>query len=573
MKKTIQIITVIVLILAILGCSVWYLFAYDREFTRDMLLNCARGMESAGHHNTAAWFYNLAYNQSDDGDDVAIELAQQYKKGGNYTKAEYTLYQAISNGAGVDVYVALSQLYVEQDKLLDAVTMLNGITDETIKAQIAAIRPAAPTATPDPGFYNQYISVTLQAENTTIYYSTDDQYPSVVTPGYTSPITLSDGENTIQAISVASNGLVSQLAIFGYTVGGVIELVDFADPVIETEIRTLLSVPDTTQLFTNDLWEIKEFTIPEGAEKYDDIRHMAFLEKLTIQNGVSEGLKHISSLSNLTSLSITNTSVPVEVVESIATLPSLKALTLSGCSLTSIAPLEKATGLTFLDLSNNAIRDIRSISVMTALTEVYLQNNAIVDISPLASNTALTKADLSHNAITTLAPITSLTALTWLDANTNAITTLGEIGTLTALNYFSVSSNSVTDISQLSACTALTHLYIASNSIGNISALTSLENIEELDFSHNQVSELPDWSSSCALVTIDGSYNAISSLRRLGGLRNLNVINMDYNEEISSVDALSACPVLTEVNVYGTKVTDAKSLTSQSIIVNYNPIQ
>ena len=105
MKKPIQIITAIVLIVAILGCSIWYLFVYDREFTRDMLLGCARSVESTGNHNMAAWFYNLAYAQSDDGDDVAIELAQQYKKSGNYTKAEYTLYQAIINGGGIDVWL------------------------------------------------------------------------------------------------------------------------------------------------------------------------------------------------------------------------------------------------------------------------------------------------------------------------------------------------------------------------------------------------------------------------------------------------------------------------------------
>jgi hypothetical protein len=47
---------------------------------------------------------------------------------------------------------------------------------------------------------------------------------------------------------------------------------------------------------------------------------------------------------------------------------------------------------------------------------------------------------------------------------------------------------------------------------------------------------------------------------------------MDYNEAISSVDALESCPLLVEVNVYGTKVKDASKLTSQGVIVNYNPV-
>ena len=171
MKKSIRIITTITLIVAILFLSVWYLFVYDRAFTRDMLLNCARSSESNGHHTMAAWFYDLAYAQSNNSDSVAIELCEQYKKSGNYTKAEYTLYNAISNGGGIDIYIALSKLYVEQDKLLDAVTMLDSIKDEKIKAELDAKRPVAPTATPAPGFYNQYISVSLNTSEETVDYS------------------------------------------------------------------------------------------------------------------------------------------------------------------------------------------------------------------------------------------------------------------------------------------------------------------------------------------------------------------------------------------------------------------
>jgi hypothetical protein len=53
----------------------------------------------------------------------------------------------------------------------------------------------------------------------------------------------------------------------------------------------------------------------------------------------------------------------------------------------------------------------------------------------------------------------------------------------------------------------------------------------------------------------------------------LNNVYMDYNEEIASVEALAVCPVLIQVNVYGTKVTEVKSLTDQSVIVNYTPVQ
>lgn len=563
----------IILAIAILLCMVWYLFIYDREFTRDMLLGCARMSESNGYHEVATWFYNAAYSHSGDNDAVAIELAEQYVSDGNYTKAEYTLTNAIANGAGIDVYIALCDTYVQQDKLLDAVNMLNNVTNPEIKAQLDEMRPAAPVATPEPGFYRQYISVTLTLSEGTTYVSTNGEYPTVKGSVYTDGITLSDGENTIYAITVSENGLVSPVSIYGYTVGGVIELMEFADPAIETEVRTLLNVTEETVLYTNDLWQITEFEMPEGAKIYSDLKHMAFLEVLTIENGVSDELTNLSSLANLTTLKITNTAVSESVLTSIAALPVLKNLTLTDCDLTTISPLKSATGIVTLDLSKNLISNIEPISVMTGLTELNLYSNAVKDISPLRSNTALTKLNVSTNAITSLAPIENLTSLTSVDASTNSISTLGSFEKLTSLTYLSLNTNKLTDVSDLASCTSITELYISTNALKDISSLSSLTSLLYFDFSYNEVTTIPSFPKDCALVIINGTKNKLSSLSPLADLENLNRVYMDYNSDISSVSELADCPVLIEVNVYATKVTDVTSLTNQSIIVNYSPIQ
>lgn len=572
MKKTVRIIFPIFLAICILFCTFWYLFVYDREFTRDMLLGLARYSEGQGNHKVATWFYNHAYSQSADNDAVAIELAEQYKASGNYTKAEFTLSNAIADDGNIDLYIALCKTYVEQDKLLDAVTMLDNITNTSIKAQLDALRPGAPTAIPAPGFYNQYLSVTLESEGNTMYASYKG-YPSTLDAPYSAPIPLGDGENTIYALSIADNGLVSPLSIFGYTVGGVITKVDFADQAMEAEIRNLLGVNADKELFSNDLWAIKEFTIPADAEDYSDLKHMSFLEKLTVEKGVSKQIFNFSALTNLTDLSITNTNISQEDLAIISVLPKLKNLKLKKCSLSGISPLQKAAGLEKLDISDNsALRNIDVLRSLGYLTELDLSGNAVSDLSPISSLTNLTKLDISKNSITTLASISSLSRLTYLNASANAITTLGSLGNLTSLNYLNLSSNKLTDVAVISGCTALTELNISTNSLTNISKLNSLVNLTLLDFSYNQVSKIPEFPKNCALVTITGSNNLISSLDPLSGLKNLNIVNMDYNEGISSVKPLANCPVLIEVNVYATKVTKVSDLTDQSIIVNYNPI-
>ncbi len=572
MKKVVKVLVPIVLALSIVICLTWYLFVYDRSFTRDMLLSAARFNESHGNHAVAAWFYNQAYSQSSDNAAVAIELAEQYKASGNFTKAEYTLSNAIADGSGVDVYIALSKTYVEQDKILDAVNMLNNVTNEDVKKQLLTLRPAAPTASPEPGFFNQYISATITAESGTVYASTTEKYPSISKDLYTDPIQLADGENAIYAVAVADNGLVSPLAFFGYTVGGVVETMEFSDPAVEAEVRHLLNASAETVLLTNDLWTIKDFTMPANAANYADLKHMPFLETLVIENGKGSELSVISALGNLSELKIIGTAVDQDALRAIAGLPQIKKLTLQGCGISSIAALENTKELTMLDLNNNTIRDISALRAMPNLQEVYLQHNTVTDVSALSAASTLTKLDISSNAVTSLAPLNTLAALKWLNAGTNQITELGEINKLTALTYLALNNNKLTTVAKLSGCTALTELNLASNNLTDIEGLSSLTSVMYLDFSYNQVSQIPKFSRECSLVTINGSNNQISSLENLRGLSHLNNVHMDYNTGITSIEPLVDCPVLIEVNVYETGVKNVTKLTDQSIIVNYKPV-
>lgn len=576
MKKFFKILIPILLAAAIILGLAWYLFTYDRDFTRDMLLYGARFCDRQGHASLSSWFYDRAYDMAKDNDLVAVELAQQHKDSGNYTQAENTLSKAIEDGGGIDLYVALCKTYMEQDKILDAVKLLNGITNPEVLAKLAEIRPAAPTASPDPGLYNQYISVEISGDGGTLYVSPMAEYPSVHDDPYQEPVVLQDGDNTIYAVTVAENGLVSPLSIFSYTVGGIIEEVSFADPAVEAAVRSALSLDADETVMSNQLWDILSFEVPEGTQSLEDLKYMLFLEELTMDKIPAGQLSVLSGMSHLKSLSITGTTVSSEEIEVIASLTTLERLTLSGCGLSTTTYLDTLTGLTYLDLSNNSIRNIRALESMPNLLEVNLQQNALTDLAELASLSQLKILNISHNSITTLSPIWGNSSLLRLDASTNFLTDLTGISALTNLNFLSVASNSISDFSPVAACTNLTELDISTNFATDISSLSGLNRLVMLDFSHNQVSVIPEFADDCALVTIDGAHNLISSLEPLKGIVALNNVYMDYNTEISSLECLSDNYNLVQVNVYNTKVNELSQvtcLTEHSIIVNFTPMQ
>ena len=570
MKKATRLLVSLMLGILIIASIFWYLFIYDRAFTRDTLLGQARFQALHGNSRLSSWSYDAAYSFSGHDENVAIELANQYKRGGNYTKAELTLTTSINDNPTVELYTALSKVYVEQDKLLDAVNLLDKISNPTIKEEIDALRPAAPEADQAPGFFSQYVDVHLTSDGDTIYYTTDGDFPSVAGAAYEDGISLPAGETEIYAIAVDKNGLVSPVTILNYTVTGVIEEVVFADSAMEAAIRELIHVSSSSTVYTNALWEITDFTAPEGVKDFSDLSYLPNLTKLTIREQQIPTLESLSSLAKLVVLDLTGSSFPVDELSVLASLPSLSSLTLAECSLSTIAGLEGAKNLTYLDLHDNTLRNLDVLSTMPALAELDLQHNAVTDLSALSSLENLVKLNVGFNALTTLSPIKNCVRLTWLNADNNQITMLEGVNKLVLLTDFSVNNNNITDVSQLANLTELTNLGISSNSISNISMLKTLTKLQSFDFSGNQIAELPEWPDGCALQTIDGSYNALTSIDGLKNMQSLTHVYMDYNL-LTNIDALQDCYCLVQVNVFGNVISDVSALRSRDIIVNYDP--
>ena len=571
MKKLIHFLVPLLMIVLVIASIGWYLFVYDRAFTRDLLLQQARDNDLKGNTSLSSWFYNLAYGFSGQDENVAIELANQYKASGNYTKAEVTLSKAIRDGATKELYIALCKTYVEQDKILDAVSMLANIPNASIKAELEAMRPAAPQADYPSGYYSQYISVTLSSsEGTTLYYTTDGDYPSIADEPYSAPIELPLGESQVYAVSVADNGLVSPVTILGYTIGGVIEPVIFMDASMEQAIRAALGYDQSHVLYTNDLWQITELEVPSDAMTLEDLIYLTYLENLTVNGRNMSNLQDFAGLNHLKKLNLSGCRFPADSLKTIASLPHLKELNLSNCSLSTLSGLENAESMEILDISNNTIRNLEPLSNMSALSELYLQHNAVANLAVVGGLPELTVLDVSYNALTSIAPLTGNVRLTKLNASNNQIGDVSAAASLPMLAELNLDYNGLTDISGLSGCASLKTLTVSNNQLSSIDALSGMSTLERLDFSYNSVSSLPDFGANSAMQVIDGSYNALESIDSIAKMADISYVYMDYNK-LTSVDALADCFHLVQVNVYGNEIPDVTALTEHDILVNYDP--
>ena len=85
---------------------------------------------------------------------------------------------------------------------------------------------------------------------------------------------LEGGETKVYAITVGENGLVSPLSILSYTIGGVIEEVEFVDVVIEELVQEQLMFGEYTTIYSNDLWKITNLNVPSTAIDLSALRHL-----------------------------------------------------------------------------------------------------------------------------------------------------------------------------------------------------------------------------------------------------------------------------------------------------------
>ena len=532
MKHALKIILPIILILAlIIGACCLFLIA-RRDLTESIFVYWGEHFYEAGRYSRAVSFYKAAMHFAPKDADLAIRLADAYKKSGNYTKAEYTLVSAITQiPDSVQLYVALSKTYVEQDKLLDAETMLGRITNDAVRTQIDALRPAAPVIEPESGNYSEYIDVTVTGASGTVYAVCNSDFPASEQDVYTGPISLEAGESKIVALSV-------------------VEEVKLADAGMDAYVRELLGKTAGSAIMSDELWAVEELDLPDTVASLEDLPYFTGLHSLSLHHGTGLDLSVLSQLPTLRTLDLSGCTLSTAAMNTIVTLSELTSLNLSGCAVAEIDALIGLQKLETLDLSNNTVSDLTALSALLALRELNLTNNPITSLSNLKN----------------------CTELETLYAGQCAITRIAGLADHTKLKTLVLSGNKITDISALAGCTAIETLDLSGNSISDISVVSGFKNLVDLNVSSNQITDLPQFDADTPLWHVDISHNQIESLAGLEGNLAVNFINADYNR-VKSVAKLESCIMLVRMNLWDNPVDadEVKQLQDIGILINYNP--
>jgi len=553
MKTNGKLIAILLILALLVLCVGAYIILFRSEVSVERYLAQGDKAMDRGNYSRAVRSYESALKLAGSDGQISISLSNAYKADGNYTKAEYVLVQAITQDPEwPELYVALSRVYVEQEKFLDADELLSRAASETVREKLAAMRPAPPSLTPEAGYYSNYLSVSASCVAGRIYLSTDGDYPSNAEDLYTAPIALPAGETTVLALVVDDSGLVSPVNRSVYTIAGVIEPVTFTDTALDSAVRKLLGKSADDVLMSSELWGIEELTVDGGLRSLDQISYFIGLKKLDLTGASVADYAPLQKLPLLQTLDLSGCVLSTSNLQSIGHLLSLRELDLSSCALTSVDRLSTLKNLQTLDLSGNAITDVMSLTQMTALETLNLSNNPLASLQALQACSKLRTLILDNCSLTSLDALSGMTELTELDVSNNQLTTL----------------------EPLAGCTKLVRLLANNNKLTEILVLPKLTSLQEFAASHNKIKDIPAISNKngCVLKSLELNYNEITGVGGLSGLVQLNYLQLDYNK-VKDLSPLKDCRNLVEVDAWNNPLsTDGVSaLTQHSIIVNYNP--
>lgn len=294
----------------------------------------------------------------------------------------------------------------------------------------------------------QTVEITTEDPEASIYYSLSNSDKRIETEKlpYRGPIRLAGGETTLRTFTV-KNGVASGDVVRRYNIEYEPAEIQFADPAVEQEVRSVLHIP-TKPLTDKDLESVTELSF--------------------------------------------NNEIPVHTLEDIRNIPYLEEIQIyNTMALTDYSPLADCQYLMNGQFYNTGLTSVQFISdYMPGLMYLDIQSNAVADISPLLQcrylyELRLDDKNISGDILMNLKHLESLDILGY-SFDSEAVRKLKGLTRL-SLDYNGDWNNrfQVMDLTFLESLTNLEYLYISYLSdASQLSHLYPLKNLQDLHISN-----------------------------------------------------------------------------------------
>lgn len=220
-----QIILVSVIILALLVCAAFFVFAYNSKSSL-YYLRQAENEKSKGSIESAIQILKDGHKDHPNNTDIIFRMSDYYLEDGNTNEAVDTL-RIITDGSSfteekvLNAYESIISIYRQSGQNDMVAKILSESDDPVVEGLRQRYIPAMPVMSPVSGTYTE-VSVNiklLEGTSNKIYYTVNDGEPDSGSIMYDNEIVLDDdGVYNIKAVAVNEYGISSPVSECEYTV-------------------------------------------------------------------------------------------------------------------------------------------------------------------------------------------------------------------------------------------------------------------------------------------------------------------------------------------------------------------
>ena len=290
-----------------------------------------------------------------------------------------------------------------------------------------------------------------------------------------------------------------------------------------------------------------------GFEKF------SLLEELNLSNNYigDDQLNYLSSLSKLKSLNLSNNNLKGEEIKKVIySIKSLQKINLSNNNIERLI-FDKSNGLIELELDNNKLNYLSfnaNNNPFNYMMYLSANENNLQTIENISNLINLEYLSLSVNELKKI-NIQKLTKLKYLQLKSNLLENLTIHKSNKLLQYIDASFNNINSFAIMGECSSLKNLILDNNKLTNIKFeenqnindnINKFKNLELLEISFNLISNIKFLiifknvqKLNISFNNIDNLIDLLSLLKNFSQLKDLNLMENEFNKNIYNVEALN----------------------------------
>jgi Leucine-rich repeat (LRR) protein len=260
-----------------------------------------------------------------------------------------------------------------------------------------------------------------------------------------------------------------------------------------TRLSQIEFINDTTFLFVHEVPDVVQYEsfIYIGNDSLLIIENDTVFKEIydTVPAGKNNSLRMLKEITKRESLEVPG-DLSIQDLYPVDQMSELRSLNISKTLISDLFPARNLTKLVSLNISGTGISDLGPIRYNTRIRELYLDSSSVTTLSPIQDFASLETLHFNNTQVDSLYPIRRLNSLKDLRMDNTPISDISFLGELKNLENLSMSGTQINSLFSLQNLVSLRRINFENTRIDNLNPLAELDKLQIIDADQTLIADL-----------------------------------------------------------------------------------